>query len=253
MTRNFAARVLPLLLLAGVALSRVAPLSSPNQYPNSNAAATYTPAWSVQVKPEINPESAGLPYEVVLARERHFKQFFTSNIDNPKKANIGSRTYIMHKPVGAFPIGQSNTIVLATPSDNQPYFAENRSAVFTDLRLSVDKYMFRASGVPDDATISILYSGGMLRSTNGTIVRTALVSGITPLELSHRYLLFLNYAEATRSFSVVRVWDLTSSRPELLDEDGAISSHNAELKIANEGELEARVTSDLASRPTSPQ
>jgi hypothetical protein len=235
-------------LAFGLSPAQVAQTAPPGASSSEHVAGEkiHQPAWLAQAKPAKPETETNLPPSVLLARQRRFQNFFGANMDAPGKENIGSRTYIFHTPTEPIPITKSTTIVVATPIDYQPYMAKNNSSVYTDLSLNVENYIFQANAIPESAKISILYSGGSIKTSSGNIAETGIAHGSTPLDVGHKYLLFLNYEPATQSFNILRAWDLSSSKPVLLDENGTVSALNDKQDISDENALKQRVQTELA-------
>ncbi len=204
--------------------------------------------WWLQPKSERNTPDDSIPQSVQTAREHLYHNTLSHDVDLPSHANLGSRTYITRIPLPPIPVLASNVILIAKPTSSQPFLAEGKSGVFSDLQLTVEKYLSRAPAIPEKSSISVLYSGGIIKTQRGTAM-TDIASGSTPLLLGNRYLLFLHFDSSTASYQIERAWDVSSTRPKLLDENGNRSGLNDALHVDTLTDLETKVANEIASQP----
>lgn len=248
-------------LIVGTSASQIALSQQLTVSPQNDMApsSVHEPAWVAQVKPETdseqqqpnsaleNADANVVQSSVEFARAHKYDGFFIHDIDEPGMANTQSRTYVQMSRVEPVPTKSSGLIVIATPTDNQPHFAAHRSDVYTELKLQVQEHIFTKTGNPDRDKLSILYPGGTIQSRNGMVVKRAVGSGTTPLDLGKRYLLFLTYEKSTDSFNILRAWDLSSEVPVLLDQNGSSSPLNEKLSFPSMASLETKIATDLST------
>lgn len=211
----------------------------------SNNNQSHRPEWSVHPAPEVNPRDSGISVTVQQARELRFNNFFLPNIDDPKNAHYGSRTYVFASATSLMPTEENDLILIATPTQAQPYLAFNRSAVYTDLRSRINTIVVNKKNLPLGDVFSILYPGGYLATNKGTTVRREISSGTTPLDLAHKYFLFLHYDQPTDSFTILRAWDVSQGVPKALSRNGTISRSAVDPEIVTDNDLTRRVEQAL--------
>jgi hypothetical protein len=123
---------------------------------------------------------------------------------DPKKGHGASIYYTRIDPS---PSSKSDAVVVGTVTAFQPYFSNDKTAIYIELQLHVDKiFKDRSSSIRD--MIAIDEGGGAILLPSGKIAKQERFRLETDIDVGKRYVLFLSYAERTKSFAIVKVWEL---------------------------------------------
>ncbi len=217
-----------------------------SQTPTPRPSRPPEPTWMIEAKPALTDDETRVPLDVKRAREHEFNFRLSSTpLDGPGGGHIGTRTYVTHSPIAAVPTARSSTVLTGTAEGAQPHFAAGHSGVFTELTVEVEKYLKNHASTPQLSKISILYSGGKITNSQGEVVKTSLASGATPLEIGHKYVLFLNYEASTASFNLLRAWDISGEVPQMLEYDGYKAAPKNTPEVPSQSALEQSVLNGI--------
>jgi len=191
------------------------PALSQQSTPSSQGAmppSIHQPAWASQTKAELPSGATPLTTDessstlVDTARARKFNNFFTPNRDSPSMAGFATQVFTQNSRTEPVPARRSQII---RDCNSGGLSAVSRSVQVGRVhRIEVDcrETVFARPGIPERNQIPILYPGGSIRTSKGTIVGSRIGPGTTPLDIEKKYLLFLAYDKSTDSFDILRAW-----------------------------------------------
>jgi len=112
----------------------------------------------------------------------------------------------------------SDTIVLGTVINMQPYLTSNHKGVFTEITVNVERIFDHVGTTAVRQTLLIAAYGGFLRLANGWVADTDVRGKGVPLSLGGRYVLFLTYTPNTACFRIVKGWELKNGKAAAMSE-----------------------------------
>jgi hypothetical protein len=116
------------------------------------------------------------------------------------------------------PVEQSTTVVIGKVSAAKAHISENRSAVYSEVVVEVQKVLKDNAGV--GSTVVAERDGGRIRFPSGSVFRY-FINGLGIPEVGHTYLLFLKQLEDS-DFSIITGYELREGRVTPLDESGVV-------------------------------
>jgi hypothetical protein len=207
------------LLAVGIAVATLAPcICGFGQAAKSDD----RPAWITSTKPEQAPPASSDECKIRRARSAPFDMPGAPPLDAPgPRRGVMARGYIDSEDAGPLPIRESHAVVIAQAIDFQPYFSNDHSSVYTELRLIASKVLKDKSGrLSTNSEFISLIEGGSLKLADGRIVTTDIPIGANPIHLRKRYLLFLGYDAASQTYAIMKAWDFSGAHPEELVRNG---------------------------------
>jgi hypothetical protein len=163
-----------------------------------------------QIPPEpLNDADRALRHErsACFDDELHMKP----SLDEEPDPHVGHGMSIYHTKIDLLPSSLSDAVVAGTVADFQPYFSNDRTAIYTELRVQVEK-VFKDKGHAVSQQIAIDELGGAIRLPNGRVASHISAPLDSEIDVGKRYVLFLTYSDTTKSFRVVKAWELRRGR-----------------------------------------
>jgi hypothetical protein len=133
------------------------------------------------------------------------------SLDEEPDPQVGHGIHIYHTKIDLLPYSLSDAVVVGTVTDFQPYFSNDRTAIYTELRVQVEK-VFKDKVQAVNHKIAIDQLGGAIRLSNGRVASHISAPLDSEIDVGKRYVLFLAYSDATKTFSVVKAWELRRGR-----------------------------------------
>jgi hypothetical protein len=129
-------------------------------------------------------------------------------LDDPDAREVHEGSDIYYTKTDPLPSSLSDVVVLGTVASFQPYFSNDKTAIYTELQVHVERVLKdKPAVVTGDIAIDML--GGAIRLPNGKIAKQFPAPADSDIQVGRRYVLFLTYFETTRDFRVVKAWELT--------------------------------------------
>lgn len=116
------------------------------------------------------------------------------------------------------PVEQSTTVVIGKVSEARAHLSENKSAVYSEVVVEVQKVLKDSAGV--GSTVVAERDGGRIRFPSGSVFRYFVI-GLGIPEVGHSYLLFLKQLE-DGDFSIITGYELREGRVTPLDESSVV-------------------------------
>jgi hypothetical protein len=124
-----------------------------------------------------------------------------------------------HAPIQpAFPVGQSDAVVIAEVKDARAYLSQDKTSVYSEFTVLVEEVLKNASvlSVVPGKTITTERSGGRVRLASGKEILRGFIGKPMP-RAGRRYLFFLKGHEEAQSFSIITGYELRSGQVSPLD------------------------------------
>lgn len=118
--------------------------------------------------------------------------------------------YFVEIPPLPFP--ESHTVIVGEVVAFQPYFSEDRTSIYTELQLKVEKIIKADRPLEIGQLIPIPHLGGTLILPSGKVATYHSGPHEKTLEIHERYVLFLQFDQATSQYSVVKVWEIKEGK-----------------------------------------
>jgi hypothetical protein len=125
-------------------------------------------------------------------------------------------------PAEALPVEESQTIVVGTIASFQPYLSNDRTFIFTDVRVCVDEFL-KAEGAPTPM-LTFERAGGVLVLSDGQRLVVSGAGAIRGTRVGRRYVLFLGRQPSTDIYSLLQAYDVTDGRARGMERAGIASS-----------------------------
>ncbi len=133
------------------------------------------------------------------------------SLDEEPDPHVGHGMSIYHTRIDLLPSSLSDAVVVGTVIAFQPYFSNDRTTIYTELRVQVEKVLKdKAHAVGDQVAIDEL--GGAIRLPSGRVASHISAPLDSEIDVAKRYVLFLAYSDVTKTFSVVKAWELRGGR-----------------------------------------
>jgi hypothetical protein len=153
-------------------------------------------------------------------------------------------------------VGDSDAIAVGTVTGYQSFFSADRTAIYTELYLTVEKVLKTSlSEVTQGAVLTILRTGGALRHDGAILTFPPTGTGSEELDLNGRYVLILKSNPELKVYRDDEGWRLENNRaiPLLLSRRplDQRDPRLIRLKQLTEGEFLAEVSAEVErSKPT---
>jgi len=160
---------------------------------------------------------------------------------------------VYHVRLEPLPASISDTIVLGQVVGYQPYLSGDHTAVYTELKIKVDKIVKERTGTIDlSTTISIPRLGGTVQLPDGRTIRQFVPKAEQMPEVGGVYVFFLNYNQSLQWFDLVKAWriDGESVTPTDAVDAADMTSGKSNFKNMNKSQFLQEVEV-AASRPSS--
>jgi hypothetical protein len=104
----------------------------------------------------------------------------------------------------AFPVGQSDVIILGTVTDSRAFISNDKTAVYSEFQVTVDQIIKndKNRSVTEKSNLVVERVGGNVRFPSGKIVRRGEDGHNLPRK-NTQYFLFLKWEEEGKDFSIV--------------------------------------------------
>jgi len=135
---------------------------------------------------------------------------------------------LSHAPIKpAFPVSQSDAILIGSITDARAFLSTDRSYVFSEFTVQVEDVLknFSSAALAPNVTTTVERAGGIVRFASGKTLQLGNAGEGMPVKQS-RYLLFLKWSESGKDFLILTGYKLDSKVTPL---DGA--GKNADIKI----------------------
>jgi hypothetical protein len=126
---------------------------------------------------------------------------------------------LSHAPVKpAFPVSQSDAILIATVTDARAFLSPDKSSVYSEFEVKIGEVLMNDSPAALGPGVSTTAgrSGGIVRFPSGHTLELGNCCESFPQQHG-RYVLFLKWNDAGRDFSIVTGYWLRHEKIELLD------------------------------------
>lgn len=163
------------------------------------------------------------------AKNRRYNSTRSSEIltGQPNAETIMGRINEKRRPP-SLPISESDIVILCTVEAAQPYFTENRKAIYTEFSVNVDEVFKNATSVSvvPGAFLIVDQEGGALRRRDGSTIKYFVANTNELPQLKARYVLFLSQVNEGNDLMILTGYELRS--------DGVISlEENATACLSN--------------------
>jgi hypothetical protein len=133
-----------------------------------------------------------------------------------------------HAPVKpAFPVSQSDAILIGSITDSQAFLSTDKSYVYSEFIVQVEDVLknFSSAALAPNTTTTIERAGGIVRFASGKTLQLGNFGEGFPVKQG-RYLLFLKWSESGKDFLILTGYKLDGKVTPL---DGTVK--NADIKI----------------------
>jgi hypothetical protein len=113
------------------------------------------------------------------------------------------------------PSSQSNAVVLGSMTGFQAYFSGDKTAIYTELQIHVEK-IFKGQLREIGSAIVVDEGGGAIRLPDGRVAKQTRFPMETDVDVGNRYVLFLTFDDKTQSFRIVKAWELKNGQAQPL-------------------------------------
>ena len=189
-------------------------------------AALRSQAWTVKTAQEsaddapVADVSAPAPKDVKqrAKRQARGKRYDNSSlVTEPKSAggDIVRRSESFRK-MPAFPVGQSDAVVIGRVTDAQSYLSEDKSGVYTEFTFNVDDIIKHGGSLTPGASLVAQRDGGRVRFASGKVQRYRISHQEMP-RAGRRYVLFLKKLDDEELYTILTGYELRGGRVHPLD------------------------------------
>jgi hypothetical protein len=157
----------------------------------------------------VNPALDNTKPDVRLARSKRYNSIsFTKLPQVQHDATIyNQQAWSLLKDREHMPVAESTTIAIGSIREDNSYFSENESAIYSEYSFAVTEVLRSVNSPKSVAGESLLCSreGGSIALPNGSKV-SWLVPGQGYPKVGEQYLLFLRWNEEEQIFKILRVY-----------------------------------------------
>lgn len=155
-----------------------------------------------------------------VKRQNKGRKYDKSGVIDP--ANTVSSTAVRGGAVDvslpAFPVTQSNVVVIGEITDAQAYLSNDKTGVYSEFSIRIEKVLKNDSGEPiaNDNIIEVEREGGRVRLPSGRIFLYSVERQRMP-RVRGRYLLFLTRKNQQEEFHILTGYELRGGQVSSLD------------------------------------
>lgn len=172
----------------------------------------HTNDWQVAVSPPVVEPKDTKSQQNLIKRGELFDKF--APIRSATAASEPGLVIYSPGSIGPrpeLPVGESDAIVVGKPSRHLAHLSPSGNSVYTEIVLTPTDVIKSGPGsVKIGKPLSILESGGAIRTADGKVLR----SPVTPREFAltpkHSYLAFLRFNPAGEFYELIKSWDVTT-------------------------------------------
>lgn len=133
----------------------------------------------------------------------------------------------------AFPLGQSNAVVIGETTEARAYLSDDRTSVYSEFTLRVNDVLSNdaATTLNSGMLITTERPGGRVRFPSGKILVRGGIYGRNMPRTGRQYLLFLSYDVENQDFSIVTGYELRAGY--VFPLDGPAAGEQRSAKFGN--------------------